>query len=174
MRSREQSAGVRRAILALSFVIAACGDSGSTASTQVAATSTTTAEDARAMDGPLMHYPDASSPSGNLSTLLTGVLRLDGDCLYLVRDADETEHFPILWPAGTRWDGPNQSVVSPGGEIMRVGDSVEGRGGYFALSDVSLLAGGAARNLAAECAENAFVETAVVENVATAIGPKAG
>jgi hypothetical protein len=136
-------------------------------------TSTTTAEEARAIDGPVMRYQETSSASGDLSTLLFGVLRLDGDCLYLVQNGVEEEHFPILWPAGTRWDGPNQSVISPAGEIMRIGDPVEGRGGNFALSDVGLLAGGAARSLAARCADNQFTQTVVVENVPTAIGPKA-
>jgi hypothetical protein len=134
----------------------------------VVATSSSTAEEARAIDGPLMRYQETSAPSGKVANLLQGVLQLDGGCLYLVQNSI-SQRFPILWPAGTRWDEPNQSVVSPGGEVMRMGGPVEGRGGYFYLSDVDLLAGAAASNLAAKCVENGQV--AVVENAAAAIGP---
>ncbi len=158
------------ALCALLFVAAACRSSESTDAPQAIATSSTTAEDARAIDGPVMRYPDASSTSGKVPHLLQGVLQLDGDCLYLVQAGIETR-FPILWPAGTRWDEANQSVVSPVGEVMRMGGAVEGRGGYFYLSDVNLLAGPAAWNLSVKCVENGQI--AVVGNLPTAIGPKA-
>ena len=153
------------------MVTTACGSSESTGSTQVVATSSTTAAEARAIDGPVMRYQETSSASGKLANLLQGVLQLEGDCLYLVQNAIG-ERFPVLWPAGTLWDEPNQSVVSPADEVMRIGGAVEGRGGYFYLSDVGLLAGTAARNLAAPCVDNSYSQTAVVDNVDTAIGPK--
>jgi hypothetical protein len=159
---------VRGAAFAVLFVVAACGSSSATDAPKQIATSSTTAEEARAIDGPVMRYPDTSSTS-KLSTLLRGVLQLEGDCLYLDEKAIG-QHFPVLWPAGTRWDGPNQSVVSPAGVGMRIGGAVEGRGGYFYLSDVGLLAGTAASNLAARCVDNTG-QIAVVENVATAISP---
>jgi hypothetical protein len=150
-------------------MVAACGSSGPSAAPQQIATSSTTAEEARAIDGPVMRYQETSSTSGKLATLLQGVLQLDGDCLYLVQTGIESR-FPILWPAGTRWDGANQSVVSPVGDIMRMGDQVEGRGGFYYLSDIDLLAGPAARNLATKCVENG--EIAVVGNDGKLIGPK--
>ncbi len=158
------------AVCALLFVATACGSSESTDAPQAIPTSSTTAEDLRATDGPVMRYPDVSSTSGKVPNLLQGVLQLDGNCLYLVQAGIETR-FPVLWPAGTRWDQANQSVVSPVGEVMRMGGAVEGRGGYFYLSDVNLLAGPAAWNLSVTCVENGQI--VVVENVATAIGPKA-
>ncbi len=164
-----QSGLVRRVAIALLLVAAACGDSGSPASPQVIATSSTTAEEARAIDGPVMRYQDRSSTSGKLATLLQGVLQLDGDCLYLVQSGIE-QRFPILWPADTRWDGGSQSVVSRVGEVMPIGGPVEGRGGYFYLTEVGLLAGSSARNLAAECEDNGQI--AVVENTDSGIGPK--
>ena len=157
------------AVCALLFVATACGSSESTDSPQEIATSSTTAEEARAVDGPVMRYPDASSTSGKVPHLLQGVLQLDGNCLYLVQAGIEPR-FPILWPAGTRWDEPNQSVVSPVGQVMRIGSTVEGRGGYFYPSDVNLMAGAAARNLSVRCVENGQIM--VVENRPTAIGPK--
>jgi hypothetical protein len=159
----------RRAAFTLLFVVAACGNSGSPDTPKAIATSSTTAEEARPIDGPVMRYQERSSTSAKLPNLLEGVLQLDGNCLYLVQSAIE-QRFPILWPADTRWDGGNQSVVSPVGEVMRIGGTVEGRGGYFYLSDIGLLAGLAARNLAAECVENGQI--AVAENNGTAIGPK--
>ncbi|MGZ4672016.1 MAG: hypothetical protein ACXV6M_14895 [Ilumatobacteraceae bacterium] len=149
---------------------AACGSSQSAGAPAQIATSSTTAAEARAIDGPLMRYPDTSSASGRLATLLQGVLEVNGDCLYLDQKSIG-QRFPILWPAGTRWDGSNQSVVSPDGEVMRMGGLVEGRGGYFYLSDVDLLAGIAAWNLASRCVDNSG-QIAVVENAGTAIGPK--
>jgi hypothetical protein len=53
---------------------------------------------------------------------------------------------------------------------MRVGDRLEGRGGYFYLSDINLLAGGAARNMASRCTDNVSGQIIVVQNNATAIG----
>jgi hypothetical protein len=166
---------MQRAILAVLLVVAAgCGSSGSgTPKEVVIATSSTTAEEALAIDGPVMRYPQASSPSGNLETLLDGVLQLEGGCLYLVQDSIG-QRYPILWPAGTRWDGQNQSVVSPVGEVMPMGGSVTGRGGYFYLSDIHLLGGSAASNLAAQCLGNSSGQVAVVKNADAAIGPKSG
>lgn len=153
------------------FVLGACGSSAPTGVPQVVATSSTTVEQLRALDGPVMRYPEPSSASGGLTTLLQGVLQVEGDCLYLVQDAIG-QRFPILWPAGTRWDAPNQSVVSPDGVVMRVGGSVEGRGGYFFLSDVNHLAGAAAWNLASRCLDSTG-EIAVIDNAGAAIGPQA-
>ncbi len=167
---------MQRAILAVLFVVvvAGCGSSGSGAPKEVViATSSTTAEEALAIDGPVMRYPHASSPSGNLETLLAGVLQLEGGCLYLVQDSIG-QRYPILWPAGTQWDGQNQSVVSPVGETMPMGGPVTGRGGYFYLSDIHLLGGAAASNLAAQCLGNTSGQVAVVKNSEAAIGPKTG
>ena len=90
--------------------------------------------------------------------------------LFVVQKGIE-QRFPVLWPAGTRWDVQNKTVVSPSGGIMPVGRSVVGRGGYFYLSDLALLAGSAAWNLAVRCVDNGQI--AVVANTDTAIGPKA-
>jgi hypothetical protein len=116
-----------------------------------------------------MRYPETSSASGKLANLLQGVLQFDKDCLYLVDDR-VGQRFPILWPAGTKWDGPNQSAVSPAGVVMKIGISLTGRGGYYFLSDIDLLAGTAASNLAATCVDGTG-QIAAFQNVDTAIGP---
>lgn len=165
---------MRGAAVALSLsVTAACGSSDSIGGPKAVVTSSTTAEEAQAIDGPVMRYRDNSSPSGNLKNLLQGVLQLEGDCLYLLQSAID-QHFPVLWPAGTRWDAQSQSVVSPAGEVMPIGSQVEGRGGYFFISDVHLLAGSAASNLAAECVDRSVGQIVVVQNSGTSIGPATG
>ena len=170
-RRQLPSAGVRVVVIALLLVATACGDSGSNGAPKVIPTSSITAEEARAIDGPLMRYQDSSSTSGGLATLLNGELQLEGNYLYLVVTSLD-QRFPILWPAGTRWDAANQSVVSPAGAVMHMGDKVEGRGGYFFLSDVNLLAGTAASNLAVQCLDGDQI--AVMKNTADAIGPLTG
>ena len=83
LRAR-QPAEVRVVAIALLLAATACGNSGSSGAPKVIPTSSTTAEEARAIDGPVMRYQDASAASGGLSTLLSGELQLDGNCLYLV------------------------------------------------------------------------------------------
>lgn len=162
---------MRTAAFALVLVAAACGSSGPTGVPQQIATSSTTADDARAIDSPVMRYQDTSAASGGLTTLLQGELQLDGDCLYLVQTSI-SKRTPILWPAGTHWDAPNKSVVAPSGAVMPIGGSVEGRGGFFFLTDIDRLAGASAWNLSVKCVDEGG-QIAVVENEATAIGPTA-
>ncbi len=99
-----------------------------------------------------------------------GVLELDGECLYVALD-EVGERYPVVWPAGTRWDADAQEVVTPQGESMGVGDEVYGGGGYLYVEDVERIAGSQASALAAECVDNAYGEIAVVNNSDTAIGP---
>jgi len=69
---------VKRVVCALLFVATACGSSAAPEALRQIATSSTTAEEARAIDGPLMRYPETSSTSGKVGNLLQGVLDLDG------------------------------------------------------------------------------------------------
>lgn len=98
-----------------------------------------------------------------------GVLELDGACLYAAVEIGE--RYPIVWPAGTRWDEQNQAVVSPVGESMAIGDEVYGGGGYLYVADVNRIAGPRASSLAADCVDNTYGEIAVVNNFDDAIGP---
>jgi hypothetical protein len=51
-----------------------------------------------------------------------------------------------------------------------MGSTVEGRGGYFFLSDVNLLAGAAASNLTVQCLDNDQI--VMFQNTDAAVGPK--
>jgi len=123
-----------------------------------------------AVDGPVMRHPKHSDSNEGLTAEVRGVLELDGSCLYVARD-DIGGRYPIVWPAGTRWDQEKQAVVSPMGESMAIGDEVYGGGGYFYVADVEQIAGPQASSLAADCADNTYGEIAVVNNWETAIGP---
>jgi len=83
-----------------------------------------------AIDGPVMRYPHPSDDTEQLAAPVSGVLQLEGQCLYVVSD-EAGERYPIVWPAGTRWDEANTSVVSPTGQLMPIGSEVSGGGGYF-------------------------------------------
>lgn len=128
-------------------------------------------EDANdAVDGPVMRYPEPSDSDHAMDAVVSGVLELDGSCLYIAGDGI-AERNPILWPAGTPWDEEDQAVISPIGELMAVGDEVSGGGGYLYVANVERLAGPQASSLAADCVDNTYGEIAVVNNSDTAIGP---
>lgn len=157
---------MKRLAAALLVVLSACGSS-SNASSNTATTSTTTAEEALAIDGPVIRYPHQSSASAQLSSLVQGQLEFDADCLYLV--VGHVGRFPILWPADTRWNAQDKSVVLSDGRQLHMGASVNGSGGYFYLSDVDLLAGAAASAVARDCLDNSFGQIAVMRNDTTII-----
>jgi len=157
---------VKFVVIAVLLVAAACGNSGP-AAPKVIPTSSTTAEQARAIDGPVMRYQETSSPSSFLATLVNGELQLEDNCLYLVVKSLD-QRFPIVWPAETKWDATNQAVTTPDGVVLHMGDKVQGRGGYFFLSDVNLLAGPAASNAALQCSDR--FQFAVMKNEPNAIG----
>ena len=117
-----------------------------------------------------MRYPEPSSSQEGMTAEVRGVLELDGECLYVALN-EVGERYPIVWPAGTRWDADNQAVVTSRGETMPVGDEVYGGGGYLYVGDVERIAGPQASALAAKCVDNIYGEIAVVNNADTAIGP---
>ena len=83
------------------------------------------------------------------------------------------ERYPIVWPAGTRWDADTQTIVTPDGESLSAGDEVYGGGGYLYVDDVDRLAGADAAALARRCVDNTYGEIAVVNNSDSAIGGRA-
>jgi hypothetical protein len=96
------------------------------------------------------------------------VLVLDDECPYVFFD-DVGERYPVLWPAGTRWDSDNNAVIPPAGAAMPVGLHVHGGAGYLHVEDVERLAGSEASQRAADCVDNQYGEVAVVNNAATAV-----
>ena len=54
---------------------------------------------ASAVDGPVMRWPDSSGSGDGMGALVSGVLELEGGCLYVAR-YELGERYPALWPAG--------------------------------------------------------------------------
>ena len=123
-----------------------------------------------AIEGPVIRYPQRSDDTEQLAALVSGMLQLEGSCLY-VFSAEAGERYPVVWPAGTRWDEASKSVVSPTGEWMAIGGEVSGGGGYFYVPDVEHLVGPEAAALASKCVDNRYGEIAIVNNLDTGIGP---
>lgn len=97
-----------------------------------------TADDPSATDGseqttpsdpPRIWRHDEASPGGH-DAIVRGWVTYDPelDCLFLLGD-DGTRH-PVIWPYGTEASADGPGVVLPGGQLARVGDLVEGSGGY--------------------------------------------
>lgn len=139
-------------VAVIAVALAACGSSSS------------------AVDGPVMRYPDSSGSGDGMDALVSGVLVLDGDCLYVARDG-ERRGYPVLWPSGTTWNDDAQAVVTPAGEMLPVGDEVAGGGGYLYLGYIERVAGTEAAELARECLDNTTGEIAVFNNSDSAVGP---
>ena len=123
-----------------------------------------------AIDGPVIRYPQRSDDPEQLAALVRGTLQLEGPCLY-VFSHEAGERYPVVWPAGTRWDEASKSVVSTAGELMAIGGEVSGGGGYFYVADVEHLVGPEAASLASKCVDNRYGEIAMVNNLDTGIGP---
>ena len=133
------------------MVVVACAHSGGAASTSV--------------DGPVLRYPEAQSRDEGMAAVVRGRLELDGACLYVALD-EVDERYPIVWPAGTTWDGQQQAVVNPAGVAMSIGSDVFGTGGYLHIEDVKRSLGSDAERLASRCVDNAHGEIAFVNNAA--------
>lgn len=143
---------------ALILMVAACGDSSGAASTSTS------------VDGPVIRYPEPQSSDEGMAAEVSGRLELDGSCLYVALD-EVGERYPIVWPAGTTWDGEQRAVVSPAGVPMAVGSDVYGAGGYLYVEDVKRSLGSEADALASRCVHNTYGEIAFVNNAVEAIGP---
>ncbi len=119
------------------------------------------------VDGPVVRH---ALPYWDHAMLeeVAGVLVLEGDCLYLA-PPESQERYPVVWPATTRWDAENQSVVTPAGEVVRIGEAVQGGGGYSNTESVEFFAGVDARVLVESCLDDRTDQVAIVNNNESAI-----
>lgn len=139
-----------------------------TTSTATISTSTTNSADGSSVDGPVLRYPAPADVDDGMAAEVRGVLQLEGSCLYIWFD-EAGERYPVLWPAGTRWDEQQQAVVPPVGSPMPIGSQVAGGGGYLDAADIERLAGSDAAAVATECSDNQYGLVAVVNNQPDAI-----
>lgn len=100
-----------------------------------------------ALDDPLNSFPSAE---------IAGTLQQQGDCLIL-------NHAVVIWPSGTSWDAKAKSVHIINDSTVRVGDTVQGMGGYYPLSqDNSSVFGVEQAGRASTCAEQSGASNAVL------------
>lgn len=116
-----------------------------------------------------MRHIDAPSGNGE-DAEIRGLIEISGDCLYVSLE-EIGERYPVVWPRGTSWDAETQTIVLVSGESIAAGDAVYGGGGYRYVDDIDQWAGPEAGALAVQCVDNVYGEVAVVNNLASGIGP---
>lgn len=124
------------------------------------------------VDGPVFtSRSELFGSSGGMAAEVTGVLIYDetSDCLLM---EVEDVLYPLVWPAGTRWQEDPPAVVLNNGVIVEPGMTVYGGGGYLQAEHIEEMTGPAVAAAADRCTgptgEIAFFniesEVAVVDN----------
>lgn len=104
------------------------------------------------IDGPVLTSPaQLFGPSGGMAAEVTGVLILDESTNCLLMEMEGVQ-YPLVWPAGARWQEDPPAVVLEGGETVEPGMTVYGGGGYLQRDHVEQLAGSAVAEAAERCA----------------------
>lgn len=80
------------------------------------------------VDGPVLTSPaEPFGPSGGMAAEVTGVLVYDESANCLLMELEEVQ-YPLVWPAGTRWQEDPSAVVLDTGEKVEPGMTVYGGG----------------------------------------------
>lgn len=105
-----------------------------------------------AIDGPVLTSPaQLFGPSGGMAAEVKGVLLFDESTKCLQMELEGVQ-YPLVWPAGTRWQEDPRAVVLDDGEKVEPGMTVYGGGGYLYQDHVEELAGSAVAEAAGRCA----------------------
>lgn len=102
------------------------------------------------VDGPVLTSPRPGLSGGGDGALVMGTVVFDAvaNCLYLEL---EGVRYPVVWPAGTRWQVDPPAVVLRGGDRAEPGAFVQGGGGYKPGGQVFKVAGQAVATEAERC-----------------------
>ena len=104
-----------------------------------------------AIDGPVLTSPaQLFGPSGGMAAEVTGVLIFDESTNCLLMELEGVK-YPLVWPAGTRWQEDPPAVVLEHGEMVHLGMTVYGGGGYLYRDHVEGLSGSAVAEAAERC-----------------------
>lgn len=103
------------------------------------------------VDGPVLtSSAQLFGPSAGMAAEVTGVIIMDESIGCLLMEL-ESVRYPVVWPAGTRWQGDPPAVVLKGGEKVEPGMTVYGGGGYLYQDHIEELAGAAVAQAAGRC-----------------------
>ena len=120
-------------LVTLCLLVVACSSEGST-------------------DGPVLRSPSQLfGPTEGMAAEVTGVITIDETTDCLLMESEGGARYPIVWPAGTRWQEDPPAVVLEGGENVDPGMTVYGGGGYLYREHVEELAGTAVAEAAGRC-----------------------
>ncbi len=92
------------------------------------------------VDGPVLTSPPPTLGGGfGTDALIQGTLVLDenGECLFL---EGENRRYPVVWPDGASWQSDPPAVALKG-QLIELGMTVEGGGGYHKHRRIRELAG---------------------------------
>jgi len=104
-----------------------------------------------ALDGPVLTSPaELLGPSGGMAAEVTGVLIYDQSTNCLLIELEDVQ-YPLVWPAGTRWQEDPPAVLLDNGEKVEPGMTVYGGGGYLQRDHVEEMTGPAVAAAADRC-----------------------
>lgn len=92
------------------------------------------------VDGPVLTSRSELFGSGGMGAEVTGVLVYDGASGCLLMELEGVQ-YPVVWPAGTRWQDDPPAVVLNGGVLVEPGMSFYGGGGYLQADRIEEMAG---------------------------------
>ncbi|HEX6300455.1 MAG TPA: hypothetical protein VF148_08325 [Acidimicrobiia bacterium] len=82
---------------------------------------------------------------------VTGVLIVDDSTSCILMEVGDVR-YPLVWPAGTRWQEDTPAVVLADGQTVEAGMTVHGDGGYLSPDHLEELAGPKVAAAAERCA----------------------
>lgn len=126
--------GIPAVISAFMLVLSGCSSTGS-------------------VDGPVFTSPSPPlfGPGGGMDAEVTGVLVVDESTSCILMEVEDVR-YPLVWPAGTRWQEDTQAVVLADGQTVEAGMTVHGAGGYLSPDRVEEFAGPEVAAAADRCA----------------------
>jgi hypothetical protein len=105
-----------------------------------------------AIDGPVLtSSAELFGPSGGMAAEVTGVLIYEEPTNCLLMELEGVQ-YPLVWPAGARWQEDPPAVVLDNGEKVAPGMTVYGGGGYLQREHIEELTGAAVAAAADRCA----------------------
>ena len=103
------------------------------------------------VDGPVLtSRSELFGPSGGMAAEVTGVLVYDEPSNCLLMELEDVR-YPLVWPAGTRWQDDPPAVVLNSGALVEPGMTFHGGGGYLQAEQIEEMTGPAVAAAADRC-----------------------